>query len=85
MLQARTPSWSIDALKSGGFGFEKADGDAPALNLIDTTRANVAMETAVSYNCCSQTQTEGPGCCQIQPEDGWEMASRHQRLWPQAA
>lgn len=66
------------------------EDSAVLTRLTDVSRPTV--DTAISNNCCSTTQTQGPGCCQFRAENalqmpvGFSFNTRRElentRLWP---
>lgn len=70
-------NWALNALESVKVGTVAERADSPALRRRIEAAAN--MSTVASYDCCSQTVTKGPGCCEIRPE-GPELVA----LWPVA-
>lgn len=86
-------SWVVRALEGGLFRADLAEEDSPALTVLPAqpmAPIMFNMATVTSYDCCSQTQTKGPGCCEIRPDEQIAdlrlAAARRQledtRLWP---
>jgi hypothetical protein len=97
--KVRKDAWTVRALDGPLFrthsaGCEEDRSVLAALPSRAKEKAWATRETATSYNCCSQTQTKGPGCCQVRGSDDFQdlnptngfLASRRQlesqRLWP---
>jgi len=79
--------WVMKALEADGLELSLADADGPPVRVTVIHQNDTVMATATSYDCCSQTQTQGPGCCEINPEfgDSSTTANDSKRLWPLAA
>ncbi|MFN9931423.1 MAG: hypothetical protein ACK55R_00425 [Cyanobacteriota bacterium] len=68
-------NWAIHAIENVEVDF--AVNSATPLPL-ERSLADWRLEaTVTSYDCCSTTQTKGPGCCQIDQEDNKILA-----IWP---
>lgn len=90
---ARHGTWTVRALDGAlvsAHAPDLHDTDVPALARLSAEPAAGAIvaATAKSYDCCSQTVTQGPGCCQITPENDFAGPSgaaeftAARRLWP---
>jgi hypothetical protein len=74
-------NWSNSAIDLDLLERSGATADGPALTKLKGHAHQDTMDTATSNPCCSQTQTQGPGCCQI---NGAYSEDRRigSRLWP---